>query len=264
ASSQIIVCRSRTGPAGGLRLGTRGQDRGLEPEPDLRRGEGRAQCRRLRKGGAVVREARRPRRRHAAGSASAARESLRAVQGGRTGAGDLHARPLHEVASRQPCVRLRAVPQGAGELQRQPGPVLIPFAPGPFGARPEGGQGVVRGVQGAGGALPGLALRARFALAHDVHRQLAGPVRGARRPLLLHPRCLRGRHQQGAIGAGRLPGRARAGGSAVHPGSFLRRTGDGAAARRQPPRAGEVVPAERIPEPRSPQHQPITLVEVLV
>ena len=46
----------------------------------------------------------------------------------------LDARPLHEAAPGQPGDRLRAVPQGPGELQRQPGPAGLGGAPGPVRA----------------------------------------------------------------------------------------------------------------------------------
>ena len=57
-------------------------------------------------------------------------------------------------------------------------------------------------------ALSRFALHARRPRAHELHRQLAGAVRGARGALLLLARRLRGRHQPRADRAGRLPRRA--------------------------------------------------------
>ena len=51
---------------------------------------------------AALREARRPRRRHAAGAAGPARTGLRPVQGGRKAQAAGHARPLHQAAPGQP------------------------------------------------------------------------------------------------------------------------------------------------------------------
>ena len=139
----------------------------------------------VRQGDPAVRKARRPCRRHAAGAAGPAGKGLRPVQGRRPGPGAGHARPLHEAAPGQPGDRLRALPQGHRQLQRQPGHVRVPVAPGPVGARPEGRQGIVRGLQGTGHPLSRFALHARCPRAHDLHRQFAGPVRSARGALLL-------------------------------------------------------------------------------
>jgi len=59
------------------------------------------------------------------------------------------------------------------------------------------------------------------ASAHDLHRQLAGGLRGQRRPLLPQTRRLRGRHQPRPAGPERLPERASGRRSAGHPRLFL-------------------------------------------
>jgi outer membrane protein assembly factor BamD len=77
---------------------------------------------------------------------------------------------------------------------------------------------------------------------HDVHRQLAGAVRGARGALLLQPRRLRGRHQpaQNALADYRdVPG---AGGGAGDPDALLRRARHAADARRHAAGAGTELP----------------------
>ena len=54
-------------------------------------------------------------------------------------------------------------------------------------------------------AVPAVGLRRGCARAHELHRQLARRLRGARRALLLPPRCLRGGRQPGAARRAGVP-----------------------------------------------------------
>ena len=99
----------------------------------------------------------------AAGAAGADRTCLRAVQDQRQGPGAVDARAFHQAAPDQPGARLRAVPAGPGQLQRQPRPARQPVAPGSVGARPAGRARFLPVVQAARRAVPAVDLRRRCA-----------------------------------------------------------------------------------------------------
>ena len=78
--------------------------------------------------------------------------------------------------------------------------------------------------------------------AHELHRQLAGRLRSARRALLLPPRRLRRRGQPGAAGGAGVPAVALDRGGARHHGAELRPPRPDRAARRRRPRAEDELP----------------------
>ena len=114
-----MLARPRCG-ARRLRLDRRGRDRQLDAGAALRRSQGRSRRpapTRRRSSSTSGSKAAPPAR---AGAAGAARARLLLWTERRAGAGAGDARPLHQAAPDQPGARLRALPEGPGQLQRQP------------------------------------------------------------------------------------------------------------------------------------------------
>ena len=115
--------------ARGLRLDAEATSPRLAAENDCtQRPRKRPRTATTRRADQALRAPRRPRRRHGAGAAGAARARLHALEDRREGAGAVDARALHQAAPDQPGARLRALPAGPDQLQRQPRPASASLA----------------------------------------------------------------------------------------------------------------------------------------
>ena len=196
---------------------------------------------------AAVRTPRRPRRRHVLAQQAQLERAYADVQERRKGRRAGHPRALHEAAPDQPGARLRAVPQGPRQLQRQPRHARLLHEQDLSERDQKAARDSFEAFKQLVERFPHstYADDARARMNYIVNSLAAYEVHVARYYFSRGAYVAAINRAQAAVDG--IPAVAGGRRSAVHPGAVLRRPGHDAAARRRRARAAEELPQQRVP-----------------